>query len=273
MVQKPHDPCGRSCLAAGQGGERVLGLSCSEAGLYLGRTALVERRAGGYVVRPQAELERLFERAYGAGSPTLQPVLPGLATVASALGQNNLSLAQIAALHLRLPDLTDAVTRAGLEAEDFLIKSGRASGDWAETAHPRAGTPPNPGWFAPKPGPDAHSRPTQTAQRGRGDREREELRDPIAPVRQALWNARIDLLRRIDPNNSNLTYFSNSNSPPSQAALDRLDAEVTGTIARVADTISKGHAYRRHRADFPKFQEIPNLRASSSGSFQSIFTG
>jgi hypothetical protein len=43
-------------------------------------------------------------------------------------------------------------------------------------------------------------------------------------------------LREIDPANPNLTYFSDPNSAPSQAALDRLNAAVeAAAIKRVAD--------------------------------------
>lgn len=162
--------------------------------------------------------------------------MPGLASVAAALSENNLALAQIAAVHLRLPDLPDTLARAALEAEDLLIKRGSAA--WDEARHPRTGTPPNPGWFAPNPGAEARSRPTQTAQGGRGGRRPEASADPMAEVRQAVWDARIALLRRIDPDSPHLTYFANPNSPPRQDALDRLDAAIkAASIKRVTDKV------------------------------------
>jgi len=42
--------------------------------------------------------------------------------------------------------------------------------------------------------------------------------EPDAEVRQAIWDARIALLRRIDPDNPHLTYFANSDSPARQDA-------------------------------------------------------
>jgi hypothetical protein len=39
------------------------GLSCTDEGLFLGRTALIERRERGYHLRPPTDLERLFWRA------------------------------------------------------------------------------------------------------------------------------------------------------------------------------------------------------------------
>ena len=80
-----------------------------------------------------------------------------------------------------------------------------------EAKHPRTGTPPNPGWFAPvsSEGP-APSAVTATEREGR--RPEEEL-DPLAEVRQAQWEAGIATLRRIDPNNPQLTYFANPSAP------------------------------------------------------------
>jgi hypothetical protein len=71
--------------------------------------------------------------------------MPGLATVAAALNADDQCLARIAAVHLQIPDLPSDAARDGLEAEDRLIKSF----DWNPALHPRAGTPPNPGWFVP----------------------------------------------------------------------------------------------------------------------------
>ena len=196
-------PAGHHLWRLSAGGDRNLGLCCTEEGLFLGRTPLIERRGGAYVVRPRADLDRLFGRAY-ASEATAARVSSGLASVAIALGQGNLALAQITAVHLRLPDLRDTVARAALEAEDLSIKRGSAA--WDEARHPRTGTPPNPGWFAPNAGAEARSRPTQTAQGGRGGRRPEATSDPMGEVRQAVWDARIALLRRIDPDNPHLTY-------------------------------------------------------------------
>ncbi len=207
--------------------------------MFLGRTALVERHAQGYVVRPPAELERLLARAYGA-EVTLHRVMPGFRVVAAALGERNLCLAQIAAVQLRLPDLPDAIARGKLETEDRLIKPGcgddrLARAGWDPAEHPRAGVPPNPGWFAPTDGGQA---PTQTAQGEEDERAPEELLDPAASLRQAQWDAAIATLRQIDPKNPNLVYFANPGAAPSQEALDRLNTAVeAAAIKRVTDKV------------------------------------
>ena len=134
-----------------EAGPDNLGLACTNDGLLLGRTPLIERRDGRSVVRERDEIERLLKRAY-PGEPAVDRLMPRLATVASALNANDQCLARIAAVHLKIPDLPNQAARNALEAEDSLIKYARDQGgstDWNPALHPRAGTPPNPGWFAP----------------------------------------------------------------------------------------------------------------------------
>jgi hypothetical protein len=47
--------------------EDNLGLACTDDGLFLGRTPLIERRDKHYVVRERGEIERLLKRAYRGG--------------------------------------------------------------------------------------------------------------------------------------------------------------------------------------------------------------
>jgi hypothetical protein len=137
-----------------EAGPDNLGLACTDDGLLLGRTPLIERRDGRSVVRERDEIERLLKRAY-PGEPAVDRLIPGLATVASALNANDPCLARIAAVHLKIPDLPNQAARNALEAEDSLIKYARSQDggiDWNPALHPRTGTPPNPGWFAPTDG-------------------------------------------------------------------------------------------------------------------------
>ena len=135
-----------------EAGPRNLGLACTDDGLLLGRTSLVERRDGRFVVRARGEIERLLKCAYD-GEPPVDRLMSGLARVASALNANDQCLARIAAVHLQMPDLASAAVRDALAAEDSLIKYARDEGagaaNWNPALHPRTGTPPNPGWFAP----------------------------------------------------------------------------------------------------------------------------
>jgi len=85
------------------------------------------------------------------------------------LNADDQCLARIAAVHLKIPNLQDAIARDAMESEDCLIKYARDEGegsddDWNPALHPRTGTPPNPGWFAPAGGTSGESSPVQTAQ-------------------------------------------------------------------------------------------------------------
>jgi hypothetical protein len=141
-----------------EAGEDNLGLACTDDGLRLGRTPLIERRDRRFAVRDRSEIERLLKRAYGTGA-AVDRIMPGLATVAAALNADDQCLARIAAVHLRIPDLPSHGVRSAMEAEDVLIKSA----DWNPDLHPRTGAPPNPGWFAATGGSGVEASPIQTA--------------------------------------------------------------------------------------------------------------
>ena len=59
-------------------GDQNFGLACSEDGLCLGRTPLVERRGNLFFVRPKRDLERLLSRVYrveaGADPNLAEPI-------------------------------------------------------------------------------------------------------------------------------------------------------------------------------------------------------
>jgi hypothetical protein len=122
-----------------------LGLTFTDEGLLLGRTPLIERRDGRFVVREPSEIARLIKYSFPNGV-AIDRLLPGLANVASALNANDQARARIAAVHLRIPDVPSLAARDAMRAEDALIKYER--GDWDPELHPRTGTAPNPGWFA-----------------------------------------------------------------------------------------------------------------------------
>ncbi len=104
-------------------------------------------------------IERLLRRGHRYIGEA-DGLMPGLAAVARALNAGDRCLARIAAVHLRLPDLPNPAARDAMEAEDSLIKYARDGGslDWNPALHPRTGTPPNPGWFAPT-GSESHNSP------------------------------------------------------------------------------------------------------------------
>ncbi|HUI15883.1 MAG TPA: hypothetical protein VL048_20675 [Xanthobacteraceae bacterium] len=54
-----------------------LGLACTEDGLFLGRTPLIERQGARFAMRTRTEIERLLSRAYEADL-AVDRLLPGL---------------------------------------------------------------------------------------------------------------------------------------------------------------------------------------------------
>jgi hypothetical protein len=129
------------------GSDDNLGLACTEQGLVLGRTALIERRDGHFVVRERSEIERLLSRGYRM-ELTVERLMPGLATVAAALNANDQALARIAAVHLRIPDLPDHAARDAMEAADVLIQYARRSELAHEIRKASPDDPKHPGWPA-----------------------------------------------------------------------------------------------------------------------------
>jgi hypothetical protein len=118
------------------------------------------------VVRERDAIEQLLSHAYRTNYSAGR-IMPGLATVAAALNAGDQGLARIAAVHLRLPDLPDHAARDGMEAMDVILKYARdesGGGDWNPALHPRSGTPPNPGWFAPTDGSGNEPSPIRTAE-------------------------------------------------------------------------------------------------------------
>src|SRR5580692_3742870 len=98
-----------------EAGEDNLGLACSDDGLLIGRTPLIEKRDGHFAVREQREIERLLSRAYRSEIGA-DRIMSGLAIVARALNSNDQCLARIAAVHLRIPDIPDPAARNAMKA-------------------------------------------------------------------------------------------------------------------------------------------------------------
>lgn len=126
--------------------ERESGISCNEHGLFVGGTPLLQRSsspgiAANWQPRPQPDLDRELGKRYGL-PVAIDGKIAGLRTVARALEQGNLTRAQIAALHLRLPDppALTKTARAGAEVIDLarrLQESRLLKENWNPGKHPR----------------------------------------------------------------------------------------------------------------------------------------
>ncbi len=205
-----------------------LGLACTDEGLVLGRTPLIWRRNGRYVVRERSEIARLLQRARRHHHQSaVDSLVTGLVTVASALNADDQCLARIAAVHLKIPDLPDADARHALEVEDALIQLAReprhADRHTSEIRKASPDDPEHPGW--PKGTPD-----------GKGGEFRPKTDAEIAPetkarlirmtARRGLRIVALKLLRLIPEAAANLVPILN-------VAAD------AATALDIADTISQ----------------------------------
>jgi hypothetical protein len=148
------------------------GIECDEQGLRVGDVALLARdQQGAWAARNERELSSDVSRVYGF-PVDVAAKMAGFGAVAKALQDRNIAKAQIAALLLRLPDpLAGAALSKSGERTLYrdLVACGllKAEDGWDEK-HPRTGSPPNPGWFAPKDAqaeesPKADAKPDESA--------------------------------------------------------------------------------------------------------------
>ncbi len=82
-----------------------LGLRCAATGVSLAGVPLLRKTLVGLEPRPTEEIGALLEEAYGQPVDPAN-VSPGLDVIAQALNRGDLGRAMIAAVHLRLPELS-----------------------------------------------------------------------------------------------------------------------------------------------------------------------
>jgi hypothetical protein len=134
-------------------------VSCGVNGVFVGDVPLLQTGGGTganrqWAVRPISELNEELSAQYGLPIDVAAKA-NALALIAAALNRGDLAMAAIATVQMQFPDppLTkgreteNELSRRGLE----LHRSGLLK-FWDPEKHPRAGTPPNPGEFAPVPG-------------------------------------------------------------------------------------------------------------------------
>jgi hypothetical protein len=150
-------------LAAKPGSE---GVSCDAQGVFVGGVPLLQAPTAGdslWRVRPVAELNNELTARYRIPIDIASKA-GGLALIAAALNRGDLAMAAIAAVQMQLPDppsLAKGPENPGDIARraQELVRSGLLK-FWDPTKHPRAGVPPNPGWFAPTVGDSEPVSPT-----------------------------------------------------------------------------------------------------------------
>jgi hypothetical protein len=129
-------------LAAAIGG----GVSCSEEGLFVGEIALLERvrgSNGSWRWRPRdlPHINRDLSKCYGLPIEFDQK-FAGLELISNALNRSEFGRAQIAALHLRLPDPPVIAKSAQNRLEVVQVArrlqaSGLLKAGWDSSKHPR----------------------------------------------------------------------------------------------------------------------------------------
>lgn len=138
---------------------RAGGVECDGDGLRIGGVDLLDRiRVSTHSIFALPDIDVIEERlwrAYGC-KVSAAGKLGGLRSIAEALNESELARAQIGALLLKLPEPEDDLAKR-LHDYGWFLK------EWDPDLHPRTGTPPNPGWFAPKDSDDKDQR------RPRGD--------------------------------------------------------------------------------------------------------
>jgi SCP1.201-like deaminase len=134
------------------------GISCDAQGAFVGSVPLLERsHVGGasstWTVRPFAELNDELTARYGLPIDVAAKA-GALTLIANALNRGDLAMAAIATVQMQFPDPSSLVK--GVESADEtmrraleLHRSHLLKANWDSAKHPRAGAPPNHGWFAP----------------------------------------------------------------------------------------------------------------------------
>ena len=129
------------------------GVSCSEFGVCVGHVPLLEQAHGSWTVRSIAELNDELTVCYRL-PVDITSKTSALALVAHAFNRGDLAMAAIAAVQMQFPNPPPVAK--GVESANEVMRRAaelHRSGllKWDPDKHPRTGTPPNAGWFAPVP--------------------------------------------------------------------------------------------------------------------------
>jgi hypothetical protein len=134
------------------------GISCDAQGAFAGGVPLLERaNVGGagnwWTVRPVTELNHELTTRYRLPIDVTAKA-GALAVIANALNRGDLAIAAIATVQMQFPNPPSLAK--GVESADDIMRraselhrSHLLKANWDPAKHPRAGAPPNPGWFAP----------------------------------------------------------------------------------------------------------------------------
>jgi hypothetical protein len=143
-------------------------VSCGARGVFVGDVPLLQAAGGAganrqWSVRPISELNEELSAQYGLPIDVVAKA-NALALIAAAFNRRDLAMAAIATVQMQFPDPPLTKGRAteeeiGRRALD--LHRSRLLKFWDPAKHPRTGTPPNPGWFAPESGESERPVPTK----------------------------------------------------------------------------------------------------------------
>lgn len=138
-------------LAARRGGE---GVWCDADGVFVGGVPLLHSPRAEqqyWTARPAAEINEELTARYRLPIDIASRA-GALALIAAALNRGDLAIAAIATVQMQFPD-PPPLGKTG-ESQDEIVCRAREFGRsgflkffWNPAQHPRAGVPPNPGWF------------------------------------------------------------------------------------------------------------------------------
>ena len=132
---------------------RAIPTACLLAEFPLLKSVHFDARTFDWTVRPVAEINDELSARYRLPIDVSSKA-GALALIASAFNRGDLAMAAIATVQMQFPDppslakgveTSNAIMRRAAE----LHRSRLLKVYWDPARHPRAGTPPNPGWFAP----------------------------------------------------------------------------------------------------------------------------
>ena len=145
-------------LSPRQDNDRV---SCGLEGAFVGSIPLLTRvfidaGTSDWTVRPIDEINDELSARYRLPIDVTSKA-DAMALVANALNRDDLAMAAIVTVQMQLPD-PPALAKCNESADELVQRAFelhhscllKADPDW-QARHPRTGTPPNPGWFAPVP--------------------------------------------------------------------------------------------------------------------------
>jgi hypothetical protein len=275
-----HDPHIREFRLAGPQGDG-LHAYLNDEGAFIGfGTPLVEKdHSGTWRPRPLAELDTMLKIGYDDPVPA-QRRMGNLEAVARALNKGDRALAAILLVHAEFPPLPDRFAAERMNKAYLLDKDYNPD-------QPRVPAGNSDGGQWTREGGDGGTKPIRVADSDaimadaggnivvaqEDDETREDEMDPMAEVRQAEHNNKLQTLEALNPG----SYLSEPHGPdwvPTQQDLDQLDQLIQTTASkRVTDFIAPGGRLIGTRGTSQTVRELPGGLSAAQQAFDYLKVG